>query len=56
MVRRRLEHHGDARREDRVVDVAELVDAAAEGEAEPVLEELVLEVGAELVAVLGVAA
>ena len=36
------------------LEVAELVDAAAEREAEPVEEDLVLHVGAELGAVLGV--
>ena len=45
---------GDPGREDRVCEVAELVDAAAGAKPELVEEDLVLEVGAELVAVLRV--
>src|SRR3989304_3556065 len=44
----RLVHGGDPRREHRVVDVPELVHPAAQGEAELLQEELVLQVEAQL--------
>ena len=49
----RLEHRREPRREHRIVEVAELVDAAADVEPDLVEEDLVLHVGAELGAVLG---
>jgi hypothetical protein len=52
--RQRLEHRGHARGQHGLVDVAELVHAAADVETEPAEEDLVLEVGAELVPVFGV--
>ena len=50
----RLVHDADPGREHRVVEVAELVDARAHRDAELFREELLLEVGAELVAVFGI--
>ncbi len=41
-----------SRREERVAEVAELVDTAADVEADPIEEDFVLDVGAELVAIL----
>ena len=53
MILRRLDEERDARRDLRIRPVAELVHSSAQHEAEPVPEDLVLQVPADLDAVFG---
>ena len=48
-----LVDRGQPRRKHRVAQVAELVDAAADREADAIDEDLILDVGAQLGAILG---